>query len=128
MNLLTLVQTSPATNPDTNVVKVVVSGNYTNGTADPLPLSAILDPQVLVQVPLNNPGQNPPPVTPYFLNIYALGFYALVQRTVANGITSFGLRWFQESTNAELVTGAFPAGITGAEIFIAILCPVTQMA
>jgi hypothetical protein len=128
MNMLTLVQTSPATNPDTNVVKCVVSGAYVNGTADTLPLAAIADPQVLVQVPLNNPGQNPPPVTPAIRNCSAIGFYAVVTRVLANGITTFGLRWFQESTNAELASEAYPAAITGAEIFIDILCPVTQMA
>ena len=123
MNALTLVQTSPASNPDRNIVKCVVSGNYTSGTADPLPLSSISDSQVLVQVP-GLPA--PPPVTPYLLNEYTPGYYAQVQRVTTAGVVSFGLRWFQLSTGAELATGAFPAAITGGEIFLEILEPVTQ--
>lgn len=126
MNALTLVQTSPVTNPDKNIVKCVVSAAYVSGTADLLPLTAIADPQVLVQVPLNNPTQNPPPVTPKWSG-FCSGYYAQVQRTVVNGVTTFGLRWFS-SQGAELGTGNFPAGITGGESFIEILCPVTQQA
>lgn len=125
-NALTLVQTSPATNPDTNIVKSAVSGAYVSGTADLLPLTAIADSQVVVQVPLNNPGQNPPPVTPKWSG-FCGGYYAQVQRTVTNGITSFGLRWFS-AQGSELASGAFPAAITGGESFIEILCPVAQMA
>jgi hypothetical protein len=128
MNALTLVQTSPATNPDTNIAKCVVTGAYVSGTADPLPLAAIADPQVLVQVPLNNPTQNPPPVTPSIFNLYAPGFTAQVQRIVTNGLTTFGLRWYQNSTGAELATGNFPAAILAAELFIEIKCPVVNMA
>lgn len=124
MNALTLVQTSPATNPDRNIVKATVSGNYTSGTLDPLPLEHIADSQVLVQVPLNNPRQNPPPVTPRWFG-FCTGYYAQVQHTVANGISSFGLRWFSPG-GAELGSGAFPAQITGGESFIEILCPTTQ--
>lgn len=124
MNALTLVQTSPATNPDTNVVKATVSGNYVSGTADTLPLTAIADPLGLNQVPLNNPGAAPPPVTPKWFG-YCAGYYAQVQRIVTNGVTSFGLRWFLFE-GSELASGAFPAGITGGESFIEILCPTTQ--
>ena len=60
-NALKLVQTSPASNPDTNLVQVTVSGDYTSGTPDPLPLADIADPQALNQVPLNNVGAAPPP-------------------------------------------------------------------
>ena len=49
MNALTLVQTSSASNPDTNIVKVAVTGAYVQGTADALPLTAIADPQALNQ-------------------------------------------------------------------------------
>lgn len=124
MNALTLVQTSPVTNPDRNIVKAVVTGAYVLGTSDPLPLANIADPQVLVQVPLNDSGQNPPPISPRWFGFCA-GYYAQVQRTVVNGITSFGLRWFA-SEGTELATGAFPAAITGGESFIEILCPTTQ--
>lgn len=127
-NALTLVQTSPATNPDRNIVDVAPSGNYVSGTPDNLPLAAIADPKVIVQVPLNNPGQNPPPVTPYILNNYTPGYYPVVERTVTNGVTSFGLRWFVSTTGVELASMAYPAAITGGETFLEILCPVTQMA
>ena len=125
MNALTLVQTSPASNPDTNIVKVAVTGAYVQGTADTLPLSAIADPQVLNQVPLNNAGSAPPPVTPEAFG-FTPGYFAKVQRLVANGLTSFGLRWFQLSTGAELASANYPAAITGGEVFLRILCPTTQ--
>lgn len=127
-NILTLKQTSPATNPDRNIVDVSPSGNYTNGTPDPLPLNAILDPLSLTQVPMNNIGSNPPPVTPYILNNYTPGFYPIVERTVANGTTSFGLRWFVSTTGIEIGSGAYNAAIVNGETFLEILCPVTQMA
>ena len=125
MNALTLVQTSPASNPDTNIVKVAVTGAYVQGTADTLPLSAIADPQVLNQVPLNNAGSAPPPVTPEVFG-FTPGYFAQVQRSVAAGVTSFGLRWFQLSTGAELASANYPAGITGGEVFLRILCPIVQ--
>lgn len=125
MNALTLVQTSPASNPDTNIVKVAVTGAYVQGTADALPLTAIADPQALNQVPLNNPSQNPPPVTPEVFG-FTLGYFAQVQKSVANGLTSFGLRWFQLSTGAELASANYPAAITGGEVFLRILCPTVQ--
>lgn len=124
MNALNLVQTSPASNPDKNFLACTVSGNYTDGTADPLPLSAITDSQVLVQVPQNNIGAAPPPVTPRWFGFCA-GYYAQVQRTVTNGVTSFGLRWFS-SQGSELGSGAFPAAITGGESFIEMLCQTVQ--
>jgi hypothetical protein len=117
-NTLKLVQTSPPSNPDRNIAAVTVIGNYINGTADNLPLSAISDPQILGQVPQPNPGQNPPPVSPKWFGFCA-GYYAQVQRTVANGVTSFGLRWFSNQ-GAELGTGAYPAAITGGENFLEI--------
>lgn len=124
MNLLTLKQTSPASNPDTNIVAVAVSGSYTSGTADPLPLATIADPDVLAQVPLNDPGQAPPPVSPQVFG-FAGGYYAQVQRTVSAGQTSFGLRWYL-SEGSELGSGAYPAAITGGETFLRILCPTVQ--
>ena len=120
MNALTLKQTfSPASNPDKNIVAITVSGNYTNGTADPLPLNAIADPGALGQVPQPNPGQNPPPVSPKWSG-FAGGYYAQVQRTVTNGVTAFGLRWYASEGN-ELGSGAFPAAITGGEHFLEVL-------
>jgi hypothetical protein len=124
MNALTLVQTSPASNPDTNIVKVTVSGAYVITVADTLPLNAISDPQQLNQVPLNNAGAAPPPVTPEVFGFWA-GYYAQVQRIVTNGVTSFGLRWF-ESEGTELPSENYPAAITGGETFLRILCPTTQ--
>jgi hypothetical protein len=124
MNALKLLQTSPASNPDRNFAAITVSGNYVNGTADPLPLTAIADPGALGQVPLNNPGAQPPPVSPRWFG-FAGGYYAQVQRTVANGVTSFGLRWFG-AEGAEVATGAFPAAITGGEHFLEILVPTYQ--
>lgn len=125
MNALTLVQTSPASNPDINIVKVAVTGAYVQGTADTLPLSAISDPQVLNQVPLNNARSAPPPVTPEVFG-FTPGYFAQVQRSIANGLTSFGLRWFQLSTGAELTSENYPAAITGGEVFLRILCPTVQ--
>jgi hypothetical protein len=125
MNALSLVQTSPASNPDTNIVKVTVTGAYVSGTADVLPLNAIADPLALNQVVSNNIGSAPPPVTPEVFG-YTPGFFAQVQRLVTNGVTSFGLRWFQLSTGAELASENFPAGITGGEIFLRMLCQTVQ--
>jgi hypothetical protein len=122
MNALTLVQTSPASNPDKNIVKCVITGAYVNGTADTLPLSAIADSQVLVQVPFNQQNLT---VTPSILNEYVPGYYAQVQRVTTAGVVTFGLRWFQLSTGAELVTEAYPAAILAAELFLEILCPTT---
>ena len=124
-NALELVQTSPASNPDKNFVSVTVTGAYVDGTPDNLPLNLIADPQVLGQVPQPNPGQNPPPVTPRVFG-FTPGYFAQVERTVANGVTSFGLRWFQLSTGAELASGAYPAAITGGEIFLEILVNTQQ--
>ncbi|HUD74177.1 MAG TPA: ice-binding family protein [Terracidiphilus sp.] len=94
---LTLLQTSPATNPDRNIVKVNFSGIYPAG-GDLIPLTNIADPQVLVQVPLNNPTQAPPPVTPYILNEWLDGYYGQIQRVVTgSGLaaqTNFYLRMF----------------------------------
>jgi hypothetical protein len=125
-NKLALLQTSPPSNPDTNLCSVAVSGNYTNGTADPLPLTAIADPGAMGQVPMNNPGAAPPPVTPEVFG-YWNGYYAQVQRTTANGVTSFGLRWYSSQGN-ELGSGAFPAAITGGETFLRIVVPLFKQA
>jgi hypothetical protein len=100
---LTLVQTSPATNPDRNIVKVKFSGTYPAG-GDRLPLENILDPFALNQVPLNNPAQNPPPVTPYVLNEWLNGYTTQVQRVVTgiglNQLTNFYLRLFSPVAQA----------------------------
>lgn len=127
MNALTMAQTSPASNPDTNLASIATTGNYTSGTADTLPLTGIQDTQIVVQVPLNNPGAAPPFVDPEWFG-YAAGYYAQVQRTGAGTSASpyaWGLRWFA-SEGSELGSGAFPAAITGARHFLRILCPVTQ--
>ncbi len=124
MNALTLVQTSPASNPDKNIMSCAVTGAYVNGTADTLPLSAIADPQILVQVPLNNIGAAPPPVTPRWFGFCA-GYYAQVQRIVTNGVTSFGLRWFASEGN-EIATANYPAAILNGESFIEALSQTTQ--
>jgi hypothetical protein len=119
-NALTLVQTSPASNPDKNTVSCAVTGAYTSGTPDPLPLAAIADPQELVQVPMNTT----PPVTPRWFGFCA-GYYAQVQRSVSAGVTSFGLRWFA-AEGSELASANFPAAILNGESFIEILCQTTQ--
>lgn len=127
MNALTMAQTSPASNPDTNLCSIATTGAYVSGTADPLPLTAIADSQLVVQVPLNNPGMNPPTVDPDWFG-YAAGYYAQVQRTGAGTVASpyaWGLRWFLFE-GSELGSGNFPAAITGARHFLRILCPVTQ--
>lgn len=127
MNALTLVQTSPASNPDTNLASIATTGAYVSGTPDPLPLSSIADPQTLVQVPMNNPGIAPPNVDPEWFG-FAAGYYAQVQRTGAGTAASpyaWGLRWFL-SEGSELGTGAFPAAILAARQFLRILCPTTQ--
>ena len=124
-NALKLLQTSPASNPDRNLLAVTVSGAYVNGTADALPLTAIADPGALGQVPLNNPGAQPPPVTPRWFGCTP-GYYAQVQRTVDAGATSFGLRWFDLVNHAELASGNYPAAIAGGESFLEVLVPTFQ--
>lgn len=127
MNALNMVQTSPASNPDTNLVSIDTTGAYVQGTADSLPLTAIADTQVVVQVPMNNPGIAPPNVDPEWFG-FAAGYYAQVQRTGAGTAASpyaWGLRWFL-SEGSELGTGAFPAAILAARHFLRILCPVNQ--
>lgn len=119
MNALTLVQTSPSSNPDRMVLKCVVSGNYVNGTPDPLPLDAISDAAAIGVIPNAGSKTNPPPVPPRVFG-FAGGYYAQVQKTVANGQTSFGLRWFASEGN-ELGSGAFPAAITGGQLFAEVL-------
>lgn len=116
MNALTLVQVSPASNPDRMLLKCVVSGNYTNGTPDPLPLNNISDPAGQGVIPNAGSETNPPPVTPGIFNSFTQGYAPQVERVVANGQTTFGLRWYQGGN--ELASGAFPAQITGGEIFI----------
>lgn len=115
-NELKLVQVSPASNPDRMICSLTVSGNYVNGTPDPLPLDDIGDPQIIGEIPLPAVGTNPPAVPPKIFG-FADGYYAQVQKTVANGQTSFGARWFQSEGN-ELATGAFPAAITGGQLFV----------
>ncbi len=128
MNALTLLDVTPISNPEILFVKVTPSGNYTNGTADPLPLNNIANPNQLEYVPLNNPATNPPPVTPGVWNENEVGgYYAQVVRTVTgSGVsqqTSFGLRWYTNGSG-ELSTGAYPAAITGGELILAIKVPV----
>jgi hypothetical protein len=77
---------------------------------------------------MDNPTQNPPPVTPSIRNCYAPGFYAQVQRIVNGKLTTFGLRWFQLSTGAELASANYPAAILAAEIFLYILVPTQKQA
>lgn len=122
-NQLTLVQVSPPSNPDTMFVKCAVSGNYVNGTPDPLPLQNILDPQIIGAIPMTNTNLS---VTPAIFNSNCGGYYPQVQRSVTNGVTSFGLRWFQLSTGGELVSEAFPAAITGGEVFLEIKVNLAQ--
>jgi hypothetical protein len=94
---LTLIQTDPATNPTRNLCKVGFSGVYPPG-GDLLPLTSILDPDILVQVPLNDPTQAPPPVTPHVWNEWLDGYYAQIQRVVTGvglaQLTNFYLRLF----------------------------------
>jgi hypothetical protein len=134
MNTLSLVQVKPLTNPDTNIVKVTVSGAYVNGVGDTLPLNTIADPGMIGQVPMPNPGQNPPPVTPCLLNQDTPGYQAYVHRSVAAGIggaaaiTTFFLRWWNYTVSpaVELASGAYPAAITGGETFLEIDVPIYQ--
>lgn len=123
-NALKLVQTSPASNPDRNFVKVTVTGAYVNGTPDNLDLTKIADPNALGQVPMNNPGAAPPVVSPRWFG-FANGYYAQVQRTVANGVTSFGLRWYA-SEGAEIASANYPADILNGEHFLEVLVNVAQ--
>lgn len=124
-NVLTLVQVSPSSNPDRMICSVAVSGDYTNGTPDPLPLAAIADPGAIGRIPLPGVATNPPAAPPKvfgFLN----GYSAQVQKTVANGQTSFGLRWFAPG-GAEVATGPFPGGLlAGLQLFLEILVDLFQ--
>lgn len=119
MNVLTLAQVSPPSNPDKMICSLAVSGNYVQGTPDPLPLGSIQDPSAIGAIPLPSVGTNPPPTPPKVYG-FAGGYYAQVQKTVANGVTSYGLRWYASEGN-ELATGAFPAAITGGQLFAEIL-------
>jgi hypothetical protein len=124
MNALSMAQASPASNPDRNIVSIAVTGAYIQGTADNLPLNAIKDPKAIGQVPQPNPGQNPPPVSPRWFG-FAGGYYAQVQRTVAGGVTSFGLRWYA-SEGAELASANYPDAILNGEHFLEILVNTQQ--
>lgn len=120
MNAIVLVQVSPQSNPDTNVVKVTPSGNYTSGTPDPLPkLGDIPDPNAIGQVPM----PVTPLVTPSVKNSNTNGYYAQVQRIGSGQSATFGLRWYA-SEGSELGSGAYPAAISGGEIFVEVLVPV----
>ena len=119
MNALTLVQVSPPSNPDTMICALAVSGNYTNGTPDPLPIGSISDPSAIGEIPLPGVATNPPPVPPKVFG-FAGGYYAQVQKTVSNQQTSFGLRWYASEGN-ELGSGAFPAAIAAnGQLFVEI--------
>jgi hypothetical protein len=119
MNALTLVQTSPPSNPDRMLVKCTVTGSYTDGTADPLPLNDIADPGAIGVIPNVGVATNPPAVTPGVYNSYTPGYTPVVERTVSGADTTFGLRWFAGGT--ELTSEAFPAAILNGEIFLEIL-------
>lgn len=124
---LTLVQTEPATNPDTNVCLAGFSGNYVEGTGDQLPLANISDPQQVGQVPIPpSVATNPPPQTPYFRNCWINGYYLQVQRILTAAATpggpvttAFFVRVFAPG-GAELVSEAYPAALTQGEVFLAI--------
>lgn len=147
MITLTLVQTSPGdNNPDRNIAKVGLVGNYPGPSVsatpfqggDPLPLNNILDPQIKGQVPMPNAGQNPPPVTPYLLNEWYGGYYFQIQRVVTgtglSAVTTFYLHLFTPGgtevaagTAYSSIPAAGTAGYTGAaEVFLEILVPVQQ--
>jgi hypothetical protein len=129
MNALTLVQTSPASNPDTNLIKVAVSGAYVSGTGDVLPLNAIADPLTLNQVVSNNIATAPPPVSPEVFG-YTPGYSAQVERVVTGvGLaqtTAFYLRWTVATTGLELASGAYPVAFATFEIFLRMLCQTVQ--
>lgn len=97
MLTLTLKQVDAATDPTRNLCLVGFSGVYPPG-GDLIPLTAILDPYSLVQVPLNDPTQAPPPVTPHVWNEWLDGYYTQIQRVVTGvglaQLTNFYLRLF----------------------------------
>lgn len=123
-NALKLLQVSPSSNPDRMECALTVSGDYTNGTPDPLPLNAISDPSAIGAIPNAGSETNPPAVPPRIYG-FAGGYYAQVEKTVANGLTTFGLRWYASEGN-ELATGAFPPAITGGQLFAEILVNLAQ--
>jgi hypothetical protein len=123
MNALKLVQTSPASNPDKMSCALTVSGDYTNGTPDPLPLNAISDPTAIGVIPNAGSETNPPSIPPRVYG-FAGGYEAQVQKTVANGQTTFGLRWYLGGV--ELASGAFPAAISGGQLFCDVLANLPQ--
>jgi hypothetical protein len=119
-NKLTLVQVSPPSNPDRMICSVAVSGDYTSGTPDPLPLGSIADPSAIGAIPMPGVGTNPPPSPPRVFG-FMNGYYAQVEETVAEGQTSYGLRWYAPG-GGEVATGAFPGGLTGGlQLFVEIL-------
>lgn len=125
MNVLTLVDISPVSNPDTMICAIAISGGYVQGTGDQLPIGNILDPLAIGEIPLPGVTSNPPPVTPYLLNANVGGNYAQVKRVVTPGVgnapatTTFFLVWYAPG-GAELATQNYPAAILGAEVFLAI--------
>lgn len=126
---LTLKQVDAATNPTRNICLVGFSGVYPPG-GDLLPLTAILDPNELVQVPLNDPTQAPPPVTPHIWNEWLHGYYGQIERVVTgvglNTLTNFYLRLFSPG-GVEFSGGTpYASAIVNGEMFIEILCPTVQ--
>jgi hypothetical protein len=137
---LTLVQTSPYSNPDRMQLKGAFSGTYPAG-GEPLlygqnanGTDQIADPQQIGRIPTNAPNLNPLPVTPYPLNEWLSGYYTEIQRVVNASGTSFFVHVFNPGgteltggtaySSLSLVNGVAP--LLAGEWFCEILVPPTQ--
>lgn len=120
MATLKLLQSpSPAANGDRMFVSVTPEANYVQGTPDVINLSAIEDPQIIGQIPLNNP----PTVTPGIFCQNIGGYKAEMVKGAT--LATYGMKFYDSGGN-ELASGAMPASIANGEIVLEIVVPTTQ--
>jgi hypothetical protein len=100
-------------------VKVTPEANYVQGTPDPTDLSAITDPKIIGQVPLNNP----PIVTPSLFNANIGAYRARMHKGAT--LATYGIT-YQNADGTELATGAVPADIANGELTLEIVVPTEQ--
>lgn len=124
-----LIGLSPASNPDKMRLKVTFSGDYVNGTPDPLNLAPYDDGNNAGG--FTNPNQLPVPSMPFGLEEAPAigsqligGYYVepdpLLPGAASNGVApvlalngGVGLRVYDPGGN-ELASGAYPAAMTNA--------------
>lgn len=121
MALLTLLAISPQVNPDRMFVKVTPAANYVQTVQDTFDMTNIADGGTGLS------GQTPlvllPAVTPTPYNENLLGYYTTIQKGTT--LKNYGIRYWTPG-GTEVATGAMPAAITGGELTLEILLPVSQ--